>query len=336
MNDSRTYLFVVVAGAMLLIAAARGAELPQAARLRQASMTTGFSASSLPVLHRESGASSANSAASLHKSVCSTCSSLTPRADGDLESGSDHFALTVSPDGSTADFHDLAVAARSHSLAKPLEQKMSATVLEKAGRAYIQSQLGPQIALGKDEELVALRADYRVEGIQELSTGKITRSVAANRIVFGRRINGVPVVGNGSTVVVTFANDGSVESFHYDWPQYTVSRTQSVVAPSAILGRIQQAVSARTGVAPAIVVAVPDAKAEVGVVDLGAGTQLQSMECGYYDAGAQAGLASIQPGCVYHAVHTDSTGMRAGFAGAVPGGEQFQADAHWAETKLVK
>jgi hypothetical protein len=39
----------------------------------------------------------------------------------------------------------------------------------------------------------------------------VTCSVAANRVVFGRTLNGVLVVGNGSTVVVTFANDGSME-----------------------------------------------------------------------------------------------------------------------------
>jgi len=32
--------------------------------------------------------------------------------------------------------------------------------------------------------------------------------VVANRIVVGRNIHGVPVVGNGSTVILTFSNDG--------------------------------------------------------------------------------------------------------------------------------
>jgi hypothetical protein len=60
------------------------------------------------------------------------------------------------------------------------------------------------------------------------------------------------------------------------------------------------------------------------------------MQCGYYDAGAAAGHASVQPGCVYHAVYESSSGIRQGYAGAVPGGVQFESDAKWVETQIVK
>jgi hypothetical protein len=336
MRNISVYLSMFVSSAMMLAAMAPAQDLPQFTAMKQASLATGFGTSTLPVLRRNSSTSQADVTSALRAAVCADCSSLTAKQDGNLQSSSERFNVTVSSDGTAADFRDLAVAARSHSQAKPLEQKMSAAVLEKAGLAYITAKLGASIVLGQNEELVPLLTDYRVEGAQDLSTGVVTRSVAANRIVFGRKLNGVPVVGNGSRVVITFANDGSVESFHYDWPNYASTGSQSMVTSSALLGRIQQAVGARSGVPPELTAAIPEQKDAVGHVALNRATQLESMQCGYYDAGADAGLTSVQPGCVYHAVYESPSGMRVGYAGAVPGGEQFASDARWVETQILK
>ena len=195
------------------------------------------------------------------------------------------------------------------------------------------------ITLGAGEQMAALSTDYRIEGLQNVSTGAVTRSVAANRVVFGRTLNGVPVVGNGSRVVVTFANDGSVESFHYDWPKYetATATAQGLVSASSILARVQQVVGTRTGVTPTFTVQVPSlTAAAAGAVDLNPGTKLQSLQCGYYDPGAAAGYAEVQPGCVYHVVYADTTGIRQGYSGAVPGGLRFEVDAKWPETQVLK
>ena len=101
--------------------------------------------------------------------------------------------------------------AKAHSLAKPLAEKMSQAQLEQAGRAFVAANLGGVIALGPGEQLLALSTDYRIEGLQNLSTGAVTRSVVANRVLLAKLGAVLPVVGNGSTVVVTFANDLSVE-----------------------------------------------------------------------------------------------------------------------------
>jgi hypothetical protein len=257
------------------------------AALKQTSMTQGFTQATLPVLHRVTGIAP-------QIKVCTGC------------------VFSVSADASAADFRDPSVEAKAHSLAKPLEQKMSLKALDQAGRKFISSNLAGAISLAPGEEMVPLSTDYRVEGEQDLSTGKVTRNVVANRVVFGRTINGVSVVGNGSTVVVTFANDGSVESFHYDWPKYEVeiSAPQSMAVASTLLDRVEQVV--------------------------GPSTKLQTLQCGYYDPGAGSGHSQVQPGCLYHAVFTDTTGVRQGYSGAVPGGLQFEADAKWKESQLLK
>jgi hypothetical protein len=48
---------------------------------------------------------------------------------------------------------------------------MSASELELRGRSFIATYLASQIVLGADDELVALRADYRTEGGQDVRTG---------------------------------------------------------------------------------------------------------------------------------------------------------------------
>jgi len=137
-------------------------------------------------------------------------------------------------------------------------------------------------------------------------------------------------------VIVTFTNDGAVESFRYDWPAYRAGGGQSLVAPAEILSRVQTVIGARSSVAAATSrVAVP-AKGKEYPLALTPNTQLQALDCGYYDAGFSARMTqSVQPGCTYLTVSEDAAGMRQGFSGAVPGGASFQADAAWLETQLL-
>ncbi len=315
---------------------ASAADFPITTALKQASVTQGFGKTSLAVLHREAAASQAQVRAALLGKLCAGCA-VTDKAQGaNLEITGEHLSLSIAADGTAADFRDLSVEEKAHSLAKPAEDKMSQAALEEAGRTFVASKLADVIVLGPGEQLVPLLTDYRIEGLQNLSTGAVTRSVAANRVMFGRTINGVPVVGNGSAVVVTFANDGSVESFHYDWPKYETAAAQGLVSAAGLLDRVQKVVSARTGLASAFTVKVPSVTEAAGTVNLNTDTKLESLQCGYYDAGSAAGHAQVQPGCVYRAVFADATGMRQGYAGAVPGGLVFEADAKWLETQILK
>jgi hypothetical protein len=153
-----------------------------------------------------------------------------------------------------------------------------------------------------------------------------------------RTLNGVPVVGNGSTVILTFSNDGSLESFHYDWPAYQAAgESQTVVDAGGILSRVQKVVSARTGVpAPTSGVVLPSRDRAAAPVELNPNAQLQTLDCGYVDAGSWARQTqSIQPGCTYLAVSQDPGGARAGYAGAVPAGAQFTLDPAWHETQIL-
>jgi hypothetical protein len=340
MKTNQFYLGVLGVCALLTAGSANAEDFAQASAMKQASMTQGFGRATLPVLQRAAASNPAQVSAALLGKLCANCAVSKATQGTNLQITGANLVLSISGDGTAADFRDVSVQAKAHSLAKPLDGRMPLIALEKAGRTFVASKLASVIALGPGEQLVALSTDYRVEGLQNLSTGAVTQSVVANRVVFGRTLNGVPVVGNGSTVIVTFANDGSVESFHYDWPKYETAAGltgQNLVNASDLLARVQQVVGARTGAAVTSTVRVPTVtEAATGAVELNLGTKLQSLQCGYYDAGAAEGHAQVQPGCVYHAVFADTTGMRQGYAGAVPGGLQFQPDAKWPETQVLK
>jgi hypothetical protein len=156
--------------------------------------------------------------------------------------------------------------------------------------------------------------------------------------VFGGTIRGVPVVGGGGRVVFTFANDGALESFQYDWPQYQIDNPRTVVAIADILDRVQAVIGDRMGVPTSPTTRVPKGEGRTYAVELMPNTVLQKLECGYYDPGvlAREAAAVVQPGCVYHVVHQSDDGRRAGFAGAVPAAAQIEPDPGWREAVFLR
>jgi hypothetical protein len=328
---------VLAASAMIAGNTARAEDLPQTKAHQQFSVTQGFSATDVAVFER-AGAADQNKVGSALVRNLQLGAYQSSKNGAKLHFAGSQWSLDIAADGSAADYQDQAVAARAHSLGKPESQKMSSAQLEQKGRAFIASKLSSQIVLGANEELVAVRADYRTEGGQDLATGETSHAVTGNRIVFGRTLHGVPVVGNGSKVIITFTNDGSLESFRYDWPAYKTAASQQVVDAGQILSRVQQVLAVRNGVAaPTANVPVPNGKGDAYPVALTPNTQLQALDCGYYDPGSLAGKThSVQPGCTYLTVLQDANGLRAAYSGAVPAGTQFASDRGWLETEILR
>ena len=335
---NRTFIApaLLVAGVLTNASGSCASELAAVASNQRLSVTQGFSSASLASLTRESGKDAEQVAAELVGKLRPGASLQKTVANGGLHFAGENFALDLSQDGSAGEFRDLAVAARAHSLGLPLSQKVSARVLEEKGRAFIAAHLASEITLAPGEQLVALRADYRTEGGQDLATGKTTEAVTGSRIVFGRSIGGTPVVGNGSKVIVTFTNDGAVESFHYDWPIYSTGAPESVITPAEALSRVQSVMSVRAGVSAGKTVAASAGNGSVYPLEIAPNTQLEALECGYYDAGVKSTMTqSVEPGCTYRVVLQDRLGTRTAFAGAVPAGALITADRGWLETQIL-
>jgi hypothetical protein len=303
------------------------------------SIALGFKQTSLPLLKRVAGgAPDAVSEALLQKLCSGQCPPLSRSAPiNRVEAAGDTWSLQVLGDGTAARYRNMEVGGREHAIAKEKTQQMSAESLYRAGRDFIDAQLASVVVVGPEEKIVPVRTDYRVEGGTNLRTGETARSVVANRVVFGRTIRDVPVVGGGSRIALTFANDGSLESFQYDWPKYEYeaqSAERSVVDLEGILERVRRAVGLRLGVpsSTAPISAFGGQDASHGV-ELLTNTVLRKLECGYYDPGFSAREASapVQPGCVYEAVSHDEAGGRSALSGAVPAATFVEADPSWPE-----
>ena len=322
-------------GLMLSVGQALGADSRETSDAAGFSIALGFKQSSMPLLRRVAGdAPDAVSAALLQKLCSGQCPPLSRSAPiNRLEAASDTWSLQVLGDGTAARYRNMEVGGRERAIAKEKTQQLSAESLYRAGRDFIDAKLASVIVAGPDEKIVPVRIDYRVEGGMNLGTGETTRSVVASRVVFGRMIRDTPVVGGGSRIALTFAADGSLVLFQYDWPKYEYeagAAARSVVDLEGILERVRGAVGLRLG--------VPSSTAPISAfggqgVELLKNTVLRKLECGYYDPGFSAREASapVQPGCVYEAVSQNEAGGRSALSGAVPAAAFVEPDPSWPE-----
>jgi len=323
----------------MITGSAFGEDYPQRAAQKSQSLTRGIPQSITSVLVRNAGNARSTKTALL-ASLCGSCQTSETVTVAKTHVEGAGWTLDIEADGTQGIYQIKDAEAYSSRLAMPSTSRLSKGALESAGRAFIGSKLANVIMLGQNEQLVALTAAYRFEGGQDVRTKAMApEMVVANRIVFGRTIGGIPVVGGGSIVVVTFANDGNVESFFYDWPSYSASSTQqTAIAPSKIVGRVQQAISARSLQVKAST-ALPISMSSYPI-SIAPQVQIQDLECGYFDPGLNRrdSKSVVQSGCTYHVVENFSDGAgtsRSAYGGAVPASAQILADTSWPEVVFL-
>lgn len=197
-----------------------------------------------------------------------------------------------------------------------VDARMTTAELEARARQFISTVLADQVVLGKGETLEVWRTSYELEltGSGDAAPGAVQKKVAANKIVFTRALGQVPLLGPGSKVSVTFANDGAVTGFQYDWSaiQNTGATKHSAVA------------------------SVVNARLNALLKSHGSHVGLTRLECGYYDTGAidPSSLGKIEAGCVAESVVKQS-GTVAAFVDAVPASDVVDSDPAWPETLSI-
>ena len=256
---------------------------------------------------------------------------------GRLLMATNDWRLTIFGDGSAAEFVNLNASSKAHESRLEPSRKMSAEALQAAGRDFIARYLTDTIVLGPAERLEPELVSARMEGGVAADGTSAYSAVVANRVVFTREIDGIPVVGAGSKVTITFLNDGSLESFRYDWPEYAATdRLQATADITEILNRVSRTVGLR-----AQDLQREDEQSALSPEQARRGrTTLRRLACGYYDPGVMARDpdAPIQTGCYYHIVETRGEGdyiTRAARSGAVPAGQRVEIDPRWPEAARI-
>jgi len=206
---------------------------------------------------------------------------------------------------------------KGHALAVPKAARMSTMELEARARSFIHTVLADHVVLGSGEELVAVATQYltddgaAVEGNTHSKHAQRLPQVIASRMVFGRTIDGVPVLGPSSWVSVSLSNDGTPTEFEYDWPTYArVGKGRNVVDLDAIVAR-------GAGLAP---------------VSLDApNVRIRSMDCGYYDSATAGGM--LEPACTLDYSYQATSGGSSVHSTVIPAAAEVRVDPKWSETR---
>jgi hypothetical protein len=341
-NTITASILAAAAYAVTLIAPAQAEYFPRADANAQRSLTAGLGRDSVPVLERQTVGTTDATFALLKEGLPSSGGVRPERDGGRLRlAGADGY-LEIFADGSAGEFFNLTASVRARASGIEATKAMSAADLEAAGRAYVERNLDKVIVLGPNERMVPEAKAQRIEsGVAVDGTGAAS-NVVAQRVVFTREIDGIPVVGAGSKVTITFLNDGTVESFHYDWPRYRkTNHMQALASPEEILRRIQTVIGARTSTTGTAAIQTPPSAAANQAIDLGRNTVLKRLACGYYDPGYKVRdpKAPVQAGCYYHVVHAQGSGdfvTKAAYSGAVPAARSAADDARWPEVALLR
>jgi hypothetical protein len=186
--------------------------------------------------------------------------------------------------------------------------KLDKKQLEELGRRFVKSALSEYVKLGTTETLSFLGVRYLVDD-NARPEAQATEKVVANIAVFGREVDGIPVVGSGSKVAVWFDGNREPVGFDLDWPIYRISsRVQKVLARQELARRVAQATVPLQG---------------------GDGVTVRRFECGYVDLGATRRGATIQAGCSLAWEARGPEGEVAAHTEFIPAGVRVLKEARW-------
>ncbi|GGO83327.1 hypothetical protein GCM10011348_26830 [Marinobacterium nitratireducens] len=237
----------------------------------------------------------------------------------------DGWVLQVYGDGTRVRYRNYGDQESADKQGLPLDERFSQKELEAMGRDFVAGYLQDLVSIGPNEALIPFFTEFEITGggPADKSERMLPERVQSSTVVFSRTVDGLPVVGPGSKVAVTFANDGDPIGFDYDWAPYAETGEVQRILP---LGEIRRR-GARFS---------PFEAGERGVHEL-------HFECGYVDFGARKRdpAALIQGGCMRHAVKKwivdtkeHARDARSGHAlkatlDFFPAGEKMRPDATW-------
>ena len=181
--------------------------------------------------------------------------------------------------------------------------------LEVLGQRFVKESLRGIVTLGEGESLTFLGARYLVNSEGRADTGTETEQVVASIAVFGREVDGIPVVGSGSKVAVWFDNARQPVGFDVDWPVYRAS------------GRVQRVLPLKELAARVAGTTVPVEGSEA--------VRVRRFECGYVDLGATRRGGLVQAGC---SIAWEARGPDGGVSAHtefVPAGAQVLKERRW-------
>lgn len=319
--------------------AAPAADFPERLSHEELSRTRGFDRTHLPLLERLPGPGKEATAEALLTRFAAAGGSITTAgaftqdvSESRVAVVSDAgWALKIHADGTRVSYVNFAALEANPELHVPVAQRPTESELEALGRSFIAKQLTGLVATSAEEELVPFYTEFAIYGAMAVDgSGQVEpEKVAAATVVFTRAVGGVPVVGPGSKVAVTFTNDKQPVAFDVDWAQYELRGDEQELLPlSDVLARSRVLADMAAHREPA---------------------EVEHLECGYYDPGARRKdpLAPIQAACFVQAKQrrvVDEAAQAANpadghvlvaLAEAIPAAVEVAPDGDWPEAQAL-
>ncbi|HNZ53002.1 MAG TPA: hypothetical protein PLD55_14185 [bacterium] len=191
------------------------------------------------------------------------------------------------------------------------DKEMSLDELKEAGEKFIKEDLKDFVKLEVGEELVFIRSIYEVDGVQNDDGSCFDETLASNIAYFGRKKDGLMLVGNSAIVIVEFSNDRKPVSFYYDWKEYEKMDEQIRISPKEEIDyRISSLSSLNYGNIEHL---------EVDII------------CGLYDDSKY-----VQPACEIQQKGKYFDGKDVGIINVIPAGKKYYSNASWIELELLQ
>lgn len=340
---NHTFARLATAGCLLALVALPGAapakDYSQRVAADAASRRAGLGRTSIPLLERVAGPGADTVTSTVLAKFERATGAINTRGTFEREIDADRitlhtedWTLQVVADGTRVSYRNVAQLDGALATARPVEERLSQDTLEALGRRFIGDSLREFIALGSNDEILPLYSEFQIAGggdVREDRALPEAEQVVANTIVFTRAIDGVPVVGGGSKIVVTFLNDGTPVAFDFDWPQYRKTGRQQEVLP---IEEIRERGSR--------VLTLPLDARDVNVT---------RFECGLFDPGVRKrdAAAPVQSACFVQADRRDiidpevnrrdpaSGHIITAIAQAIPAGALIERDSRWPEAAAL-
>ena len=338
-----TFARLATAGCLLALVALPGAapakDYPQRVAADAASRRAGLGRTEIPLFERAAGPGADTVTSTVVAKFERSTGAINTRGTFEREVDDDRitlrtedWTLQVVADGTRVSYRNVAQLDGALATARPVEERLDQETLEALGRRFIGDSLREFITLGSSDEILPLYSEFQIAGggeVRENQSLPEAEQVVANTVVFTRAIDGVPVVGGGSKIVVTFLNDGTAVAFDFDWPQYRkTGRQQEVLPIDEIRGRSSR------------------------VLTLGLdapGVNVTRFECGLFDPGVRKrdAAAPVQSACFVqadrrnivdpelHRRDPESGHTVTAIAQAIPAGALIERDDRWPEAAAL-
>mgnify|MGYP001160334355 CR=1 FL=1 len=188
-------------------------------------------------------------------------------------------------------------------------KEMSLNELKIAGEKFIREELKDFVKFGAGEELVFLRSKYGISIIEKADGSYYDETLESNIAYFGRKKDGLMMVGNSSVIIVEFSNDRKPVSFYYRWKDYEESDEQIEIASREDIDyRISSLSSMNYGNVKNL---------EVKIV------------CGLYDDSEY-----VQPACEVQQSGEVDEGSFVGVINVIPAGRNYLMNDSWIELAM--